>query len=139
MRSQAEIDALYKLKECRHAPTLLACKHDKQDADGPFQGGYITYLLMTKVPGDKLGTCLTFEYKKNDLFWKMGYDQREKIRQAFKTAWEYVPLLSVDSPRTVHMLMYYHLDQFRAFAEAGAIPSKSGLDRLFWEKDTETV
>ena len=90
LRSQAEVDAPYKLKDCKYAPTLLACKHDTQDADGPVQGGYITYLLMTKVPGDKLGTYFRFQYKTDDLFWNLEYDQRERIRQAFKIAWKYV-------------------------------------------------
>lgn len=48
-----------------------------QGNDGPLPGGYITYTVMTKVPGDSLLSLG---------FWTLDVNEREEIVQAFLSA-----------------------------------------------------
>lgn len=40
-------------------------------------GGFLTWTIMTRVPGERLTPSM---------FWEEPFWQRERIRQAFKTA-----------------------------------------------------
>lgn len=62
-------------------PHLLAWKTAVQRSDGPMPGGYITYIVMTLMPGRHL-----MDLK----FWSMTDEEREEIRKAF------IPVLKYD-------------------------------------------
>jgi hypothetical protein len=85
--SQSEYEALQHLTErrCQSTPALLGHKMDKQQENGLVPGGYILYLLMTRMPGIPLGTNVVFD----SLFWKLPDTTRDNIREAFKVAYRY--------------------------------------------------
>lgn len=62
-------------------PHLVAWKKTIQDTDGIMPGGYISYVVMTLMPGEDL---LTLK------FWSMPEPQQEEIRDAFVLALKYV-------------------------------------------------
>ncbi|KAE8142896.1 hypothetical protein BDV38DRAFT_277709 [Aspergillus pseudotamarii] len=66
-------------RECRSAPRLLNMKRESQDHTGMLPGGSILYLLIEKAPGEQLDS---------PGFWGLGRRERDRIRQAFKAAWE---------------------------------------------------
>lgn len=86
--SQSEYKALQHLtkRRCQSTPTLLGHKMDKQPKNGLVPGGYILYLLITRMPGIPLGTDVVFD----SLFWKLPNTTRYSIREAFKVAYRYV-------------------------------------------------
>lgn len=65
---------------CTATPRLLGWRHYTQDSDDLVPGGFVTYLVWEKVPGDPLG----------EEFWSLDYDQRERIRAKFKKAYSFV-------------------------------------------------
>ena len=86
--AQSECDALQRFTErrCSSMPHLLGYKKDRQPANAPVPGGYIFYLLMTELPGIRLGTHSIF----NAPFWKLPDDTRDRIRREFQVAYGYV-------------------------------------------------
>lgn len=58
-------------------PHLISWKTAVQGADGPMPGGYIAYVVMTRMPGLDL-----LELK----FWSMPEDLQEEIRKNFLVA-----------------------------------------------------
>ncbi|KAI2731856.1 hypothetical protein CBS147332_995 [Penicillium roqueforti] len=91
-----ELIALKDLREqgCDAVPKLLGYHLGKQDEDDIVPGGYITYLVWEKVPGDSLD-------RKG--FWSYPLSKREEIRHKFCEACKklvkcgYRPLMSVSS------------------------------------------
>ncbi|KAJ5800454.1 uncharacterized protein N7518_002522 [Penicillium psychrosexuale] len=91
-----ELIALKDLREqgCDAVPKLLGYHLGKQDEDDIVPGGYITYLVWEKVPGDSLD-------RKG--FWSYPLSKREEIRHKFCEAYKklvkcgYRPLMSVSS------------------------------------------
>lgn len=77
--AKQEIIALQKLADagCSSTPSFMALKHESQDEKRYVPGGYITYILMEKVPG----ICL-------ECIWDLPRDERDQVRTAFKRAWE---------------------------------------------------
>lgn len=65
---------------CTATPKLLGWQHDIQGSNDLVPGGFVTYLVWEKVPGDPLG----------EEFWRLPYDQRESIRDRFKKAYTFV-------------------------------------------------
>lgn len=83
----AELKALQLFRDakCPYTPHLVAFKQAQQGSNGPLPGGYITYEVMTLMPGKSL----------LDLgFWGLGLQQQEEIRRAFLTALKWVHFLS---------------------------------------------
>lgn len=78
-----ELAALKHLTDnkCPTTPKLLGWHYDTQDARDLAPGGYVTYLVWEKVPGDPLS---------EEEFWSFTYDQRESIRDKFKHAYSFV-------------------------------------------------
>ncbi|HEX3640455.1 MAG TPA: hypothetical protein VHV10_04130 [Ktedonobacteraceae bacterium] len=62
-------------------PHLVAWKTAVQESDGPMPGGYMTYIVMTLMPGRHL-----MDLK----FWSMTDEERDEIRKAF------IPVLKYD-------------------------------------------
>jgi len=80
-----ELKALQVFRENNSAftPQLLGFNHVIQGNNCPLPGGYITYTLMNKVPGDSL----------YDLqYWTLPEMEREAITQEFLNALRYAPL-----------------------------------------------
>ncbi|KAK2808595.1 hypothetical protein FQN50_004627 [Emmonsiellopsis sp. PD_5] len=75
--SMMELSSLQWLSDqgCSSSPKLLAYFQVAQPSDMVIPGGYITILVMEKLPGSTL-----------DDFWECPFEQREKIRAAFKRA-----------------------------------------------------
>ena len=86
--SQLEYTALKFLteKRCTSTPTLLGYKMDKQQENCLVPGGYMLYLLMTRMPGIPLGPDAEW----NCPFWKLPDAKRDEIREAFEVAYRYV-------------------------------------------------
>jgi hypothetical protein len=77
-----EITALDRLgeMECEHAPALLDTIISQLQAgiyEDAITGGYVVFILMTKLPGKCLSHCN---------FWDMSLQERDEIRGAFKEA-----------------------------------------------------
>lgn len=68
------LKALNKL-ECDVVPDLLAYREGRQGDDGIVPGGYITYVVWDKVPGEPL---------RREEFWKLDPQSRQAIRDKFR-------------------------------------------------------
>lgn len=65
--------------ECEHTPRLLSWKEEKQTWDMWVPGGYIVFILMSKLPGIRLSRSIF-----NDQFYSL--EKRNQIREAFRVA-----------------------------------------------------
>lgn len=72
-----ELTALKALKilECDVVPDLLAYQGGKQGDDSIVPGGYITYVVWDKVPGEPLSA---------EEFWRLDVESRQAIRDKFR-------------------------------------------------------
>jgi hypothetical protein len=68
-----------KKKRCDVVPDLLCYKEEVQDQDGIVPGGYITYVVWDKVPGQSLNM---------DTFWDLDLPTRQAIRAKFREVYE---------------------------------------------------
>jgi len=77
--TRAELKALMKFREAKttYAPLFVNYKKAVQGSSGPLPGGYMTFTVMTKMPGDSLH---------NLYFWGMSEEEREEIVQEFLVA-----------------------------------------------------
>lgn len=75
----AEIEALetFRKADSAYAPHLVNFKRAAQGPDGLFPGGYLTFTVMTKMPGESL---LSLH------FWGMSAEERDEIVQEFLVA-----------------------------------------------------
>lgn len=80
-RRHAELVTLkaFKKKRCNVVPKLLCYKEGVQDQDGIVPGGYVTYLVWDKVPGEPLNT---------QTFWNLDLPSRQAIRAQFRNVYE---------------------------------------------------
>ncbi|KAJ5858182.1 hypothetical protein N7455_009076 [Penicillium solitum] len=71
-----ELTAYKSLKEkgCDVIPQLLGYQSDQQDEDDTVPGGFITYVMWEKVPGESLDW---------QMFWISSFSKREEIRVKF--------------------------------------------------------
>lgn len=84
--TEQEIDILKRLTSagCSSTPSLLAVKIDAQEEsvlDCWMPGGYIAYILMTKLPGEPLDL---------NVFWNENVytkADRDEVRKAFKESY----------------------------------------------------
>ncbi|KAF7131151.1 hypothetical protein CNMCM5793_004201 [Aspergillus hiratsukae] len=91
-----ELTTLKALKEleCDVVPDLLAYGERKQGEDSIVPGGYITYVVWDKVPGEPLNA---------EEFWKLDLESRQAIRDRFREAYPklrkcgYLPRMSTMS------------------------------------------
>jgi hypothetical protein len=74
-----ELKALEKFRGASSAytPVLVNFKTATQPADGPLPGGFLTFLVMTKMPGDSLF---------NLYYWGMSAEERKEITEKFVPA-----------------------------------------------------
>lgn len=77
--TRAELKALTRFREANttYAPVLVGFKKAIQGDKGPLPGGYITYTVMTQMPGDSLH---------NLYYWGMSDEERQEIVQYFLVA-----------------------------------------------------
>jgi hypothetical protein len=75
----AEFKALeiFRQANSAYAPHLVNFKRAAQGPDGLFAGGYLTFTVMTKMPGESLH---------NLQFWGMPAEERKEIVQEFLVA-----------------------------------------------------
>lgn len=80
--TRAELKALETFRgvSSEHAPRLVHYKQAIQGPSGPLPGGYLTYTVMTKMPGDSLH---------NLYYWGMPAEEREVIVKEFLVALRY--------------------------------------------------
>lgn len=73
-----EADALEMLTKAKSSstPTLLAVKTTTQPSSMWVKGGYLGFVLMTRVPGQHVDRIEDLDLK-----------EREDLRQSFKKAW----------------------------------------------------
>lgn len=69
--------SLLKLSNSKSGPRLLSITSDAQGQDDPVPNGFMTCLLLEKLPGKQMGPW----------FWDLDRDQRDFIRARFKAAW----------------------------------------------------
>ncbi|KAJ5572728.1 hypothetical protein N7450_009712 [Penicillium hetheringtonii] len=77
----AELNAFQSLTKhaCSVAPQLLGYHEGQQPDNGIVPGGYATTIIWEKVPGNPLS---------EEYFWNLDRDQRDSIREAFRSAFE---------------------------------------------------
>ena len=82
--TRAELKALSVFRNINnpYAPHLVDYKEAVQGPHGPLPGGYLTFTVMTKMPGDSLH---------NLYFWGMTDDERKEITERFLIALRCVP------------------------------------------------
>ncbi|KIW16656.1 hypothetical protein PV08_03844 [Exophiala spinifera] len=87
--TRAEVKALTKFRGAHtsFAPQLVNYKRTIQGSNGPFPNGYMTFTVMTKMPGDSLH---------NLYFWGMPEKERENIIQAFLVALRSIYALGIE-------------------------------------------
>ncbi|OJJ45681.1 hypothetical protein ASPZODRAFT_143567 [Penicilliopsis zonata CBS 506.65] len=75
--SYPELTALKALKKvgCDVVPDLLGYQEGKQDDDGIVPGGFVTYVVWEKVPGESLT---------QEKFWNMELFLRDAVRKEFR-------------------------------------------------------
>lgn len=71
---------------CESAPRLINYKRNTQNDYGHVPGGFVVYLVTEKLPGIRLS---------QEEYWGFLKEKRQEIREAFKTAFEYVLLLPI--------------------------------------------
>ena len=74
-----ELKALEKFRDVTGlaTPLLVNFKTAAQPAEGPLPGGFLTFLVMTKMPGDSLY---------NLHYWGMSTEERKEISEKFVAA-----------------------------------------------------
>ena len=79
--TSAELKALEAFSKSNndYTPHLISYKRGEQGTDGMLPGGYITYTVMTKMPGESL----------LNRYWMLPTDERESIVQEFLPALRY--------------------------------------------------
>lgn len=83
MAGQEQLDALRILtaNHCVSTPTLLSQKIEQQSQDSPLvPGGFAVYLLIEHAQGIQLTEAI---------FWAFKRQERDRVREAVKSAWEY--------------------------------------------------
>ncbi|QIW97964.1 hypothetical protein AMS68_003482 [Peltaster fructicola] len=77
--TNAEIQALktFRTANTVSTPHLVAFEQQVQPDDGPLPGGYVTYTIMSKMPGQNL-----LDYK----YWSTGFEERAIIQEHFIVA-----------------------------------------------------
>lgn len=82
-------------------PSLLAYKETRQSDQGIIPGGYITYIVWSKVPGIRLANDRRLPRFGAPLhrFWQFSPAEREEIRACFKKEYRYIPFLGIDRQR----------------------------------------
>jgi len=87
--TSAEIKALETFRKANSAdaPHLVNFRLAAQGPDGLFPGGYLTFTVMTKMPGESL---LSLH------FWGMSAEEREEIVQKFLVALRSIYLLGIE-------------------------------------------
>lgn len=68
------------MAQCTSTPHLLAWKQGRQNSDSGVPGGYIVYMVMGVVPGERIV----------NVFRELGREERGEFRRGFKEAWLYV-------------------------------------------------
>ncbi|KAJ5129436.1 uncharacterized protein N7515_005475 [Penicillium bovifimosum] len=76
-----EVEARRKFRQggCKSVPSLLGYGQSVQGEQGPVPGGYITYIVWEKVPGQVLTP---------DVFWSFERSKRDLVRRKFRAAYE---------------------------------------------------
>lgn len=69
------------IHECEVVPRLLGYQQSKQKEDDMVPGGFVTYIIWEKVPGD------SFDLIK---FWLRPFNEREAICDKFRQVFTYV-------------------------------------------------
>ncbi|KAJ6125605.1 hypothetical protein N7471_012922 [Penicillium samsonianum] len=67
--------AVFTRLDCDVVPKLLGYQQRRQDNDDGVPGGYVTYILWEKVPGESLD---------KDKFWRLSFSDRQAIRDKFR-------------------------------------------------------
>ncbi|KAJ5783615.1 uncharacterized protein N7518_009292 [Penicillium psychrosexuale] len=76
-----ELQALkhFKQRGCKVVPELLGYQFGKQDKGDLIPGGFVTYVIWEKVPGEPL------EFTR---FWNCAFSERQNIRVKFRQIYE---------------------------------------------------
>ncbi|CAI7674975.1 unnamed protein product [Penicillium discolor] len=87
-----ELQALKHFKQqcCKAVPELLGYQYEKQDKGDIIPGGFITYVIRKKVPGEPLDFTR---------FWNCTFSERQNIRVKFRQIYEYVAYAIAKVPR----------------------------------------
>ncbi|KAJ5528584.1 hypothetical protein N7527_001977 [Penicillium freii] len=90
------------IHECEVVPRLLGYQQSKQKEDDMVPGGFVTYIVWEKVPGD------SFDHLK---FWLRPFNEREAIRDKFRLVFTrllkfgFMPLMATSSKITMTNLL----------------------------------
>lgn len=69
----------FKERNCKAVPDLLGYQFGKQDEEDIVPGGFVTYVVWEKVPGEPLDFTR---------FWNSLFSEREEIRAKFRKIYE---------------------------------------------------
>lgn len=75
--------------KCKATPLIRQHEVMKQDGDGIIPGGFLHCILMDHAPGVELKRTLRISSPDNK-FWSLDFEERTRIRNAFRDAWMYV-------------------------------------------------
>ncbi|OQE08750.1 hypothetical protein PENVUL_c008G03896 [Penicillium vulpinum] len=81
IRAAQAVNSSLEEKGCEVIPRLLGYRSDQQDQDDIVPGGFITYVIWAKVPGESLNI---------QEFWSCMFSQREEIRLKFRKVYEHL-------------------------------------------------
>ncbi|KAB8276888.1 hypothetical protein BDV30DRAFT_205537 [Aspergillus minisclerotigenes] len=77
--SQLEALRILTVSGCQSTPCILSMQIERQNTTDSVPNGYIVFLLLNHLPGVQLSKAI---------FWAFEDTVRERIRQAFRVAWE---------------------------------------------------
>ena len=126
---------------CKYLPTLLSFRKGSQAPTGLLPGGYISYLLMTNMPGIRLGTHV----ENDSIFWSLPRTERDDIRAAFKVAHRWVTYdiliyhIKCQPSSFPRLLMHICVGTNRDVLTIGILPEFCGLKNLLWEKESKKM
>ncbi|KAJ5269768.1 hypothetical protein N7505_005526 [Penicillium chrysogenum] len=80
-RAPPELQALkhFKQQGCNVVPEILGYQFEKQDMEDIIPGGFVTYVIWKKVPGEPLDFTR---------FWNCTFSERDIIRDKFRQIYE---------------------------------------------------
>ncbi|KAJ5555153.1 hypothetical protein N7535_007596 [Penicillium sp. DV-2018c] len=107
-----ELTTLKSLREkgCDLVPRLLGYQCDQQDEDDTVPGGFITYVIWEKVPGEPLDM---------EKFWGYSFSQREEIRHKFRKVYEKVEACGYCLCPGIENIIYHRPTQMIPFRTQG--------------------
>ncbi|KAJ6190535.1 hypothetical protein N7519_000556 [Penicillium mononematosum] len=131
-----ELTTLKSLQEkgCDVIPRLLQYQCDQQDEDDTVPGGFITYVIWERVPGESLDM---------QTFWGYSFSEREVIRLKFREVYKKIKACGYCLSPGINKVIYHRPTQMipfrtedtqwsdRIYCSYGLVRPPTSMDQFF--------